>query len=115
MGDITKPEGQRKAEDRSVRLRNTWNSTEGSKTRKDTEEEKQCQRKGRNGKTNDPKKQDKALGNGSESDNKNEMREGEWIIELACAKSELVYKAGTKPSIQEMMDIFDLCSFEYGP
>merc|ERR1711915_232526 len=32
----------------------------------------------------------------------------------ACARSNLVYKAGTKPSIQEMTEIFDLCSFEYG-
>merc|ERR1712228_919230 len=95
-------------------LRNTWNNTEGSNTRKDTEEVKQSQRKGRNGKTNDPKKQDKARGNGSEGDNRNEMIEGEWMLELACARSNLVYKAGTKPSILKMIEIFDICSFEYG-
>merc|ERR1712198_701940 len=83
--DITKPESQKKAEDRSVRLRNTWTDTEESNTSKDTEEVKQCQRKGRNGKTNDPKKQDKARGNGSEGDNKNEMIKSEWMLELACA------------------------------
>merc|ERR1711915_582945 len=33
--DITKPENQKKAEDRSVRLRDTWNNTEDSNTRKE--------------------------------------------------------------------------------
>merc|ERR1712198_718593 len=84
--DITKPESQKKAEDRSVRLRNTWTDTEESNTSKDTEEVKQCQRKGRNGKTNDPRRQDKARGDGSEGDSKNEMMEGEWMLELAGAR-----------------------------
>ena len=42
------------------------------------------------------------------------MMEGEWMLELACARSNLVYKAGTKPSILEMIEIFDIGSFEYG-
>ena len=42
------------------------------------------------------------------------MIEGEWMLELACARGNLVYKAGTKPSIPEMIEIFDICSFEYG-
>ena len=41
----------------------------------------------------------------------NEVRENERIIAVAGAKNELLYKAGTRPSIQEMIKIFEFCSF----
>ena len=43
-----------------------------------------------------------------------EMREGEWVIVVACAEIELLFKAGTKPLIQEMIKIYNFCSLEYG-
>ena len=60
------------------------------------------------------KKQDNERENGPGSDSVSEMREGEWVIAVACAESELLFKAGTKPSILEMIKIYNFCSFEYG-
>ena len=84
--DITKPESQKKAEDRSVRLRNTWNNTEDSNTRKDTKEV----RSGENSKKN-------------------------WIEEAREAKSYLLNKMRAKGNeMLELVMCFDCEAFEKG-
>ena len=84
--DITKPENQKKTEDRSVRLRNTWNNTEDSNTRKDTKEV----RSGENSRKN-------------------------WIEEAREAKSYLLNKMRTKGNeMLELVMCFDYEVFEKG-